>query len=414
MEGYALSSETDRAMRPLVIFLHIPKTGGTTLTDLLMRHYPRTLLYDVDRYGIEPEGAAALGVQMDAADAFCGHFWYGVHRYTSRPYTYITVLRHPVEQVLSWFNFRYQNPRYPRYRGDIEAYLADPAYTLEHSNVQTRFLSGRAEPDLSLAIRHVESDFAAVGVTEWFDASIARMQQVLGWRNIGYTPLNVSTRPRFEHLPARVIQKILDHNRLDMVLYEYVRRRLLRDIDGDGVEVRPRHGVCFWFTGLSGAGKTTVATALQRRLQAAGVHAYVLDADVVRNGLNSDLGFTDVDRKENVRRIAYLAKTLCDAGIHVLVTCIAPFAESRAFAKSLFEPGSFVEVYVDCPVETCMKRDPKGLYERVKQRLISGMTGVDAPYEAPAQPDVVLPTDRWSVHTCVETLLNVFHNVSGR
>ena len=149
-----------------------------------------------------------------------------------------------------------------------------------------------------------------------------------------------------------------------------------------------------WFTGLSGAGKSTVANLVDKRLHALGYHTFVLDGDNVRHGLNRDLGFTDEDRVENIRRVAEVAKLMTDAGLIVLVSFISPFRAERRMARERFAPGEFVEVFVDVPLEVAEARDVKGLYRKARAGLIPNFTGIDSPYEAPEQPEVHLAADR--------------------
>ena len=151
--------------------------------------------------------------------------------------------------------------------------------------------------------------------------------------------------------------------------------------------------VILWFTGLSGSGKSTIANLVERALFAEGKHTYMLDGDDVRHGLNRDLGFTDADRVENIRRVAEAAKLFVDAGTIVLVSFISPFRSERRMARELVEAGEFIEIFVDTPIEVCMQRDPKGLYAKAMAGEIKHFTGIDSPYEAPEQPDLTIKTE---------------------
>jgi len=150
--------------------------------------------------------------------------------------------------------------------------------------------------------------------------------------------------------------------------------------------------LCVWFTGLSGSGKSTIANLVEQRLTALGHHTYLLDGDNVRHGLSNDLGFTAEARVENIRRLAEVAHLMVDAGLVVLVCAISPFAAEREFARGRFEPGEFVEVYVDAPLAECERRDPKGLYRKARAGLLANFTGIDSPYEPPANADIHLMT----------------------
>ena len=162
-------------------------------------------------------------------------------------------------------------------------------------------------------------------------------------------------------------------------------------------------GLVVWMTGLSGSGKTTTAQEVERRLVAAGIPAYVLDGDKLRHGLNNDLGFSDEDRKENIRRTTEVAKLFKDAGMVTFVTLISPFEEARQAAKAAVGNG-FMEVYVKADLETCKSRDPKKLYEKALKGEIKSFTGIDSPYEIPKNPDLVLDTELWSEEECAEAL----------
>ncbi|MGZ5863403.1 MAG: adenylyl-sulfate kinase, partial [Methyloceanibacter sp.] len=160
-----------------------------------------------------------------------------------------------------------------------------------------------------------------------------------------------------------------------------------------------------WLTGLSGSGKSTLANTLEKRLYALGRHTYVLDGDNVRHGLNKDLGFTDADRVENIRRVAETAKLFVEAGLIVMVSFISPFRSERRMARDLFHEGEFVEIFVDTPLEVCEARDPKGLYRKARAGLIRNFTGIDSDYEAPEQAELTLKTTNTTAEALAETVL---------
>lgn len=175
--------------------------------------------------------------------------------------------------------------------------------------------------------------------------------------------------------------------------------------EGERKRLLGNSGLVVWMTGLSGSGKTTTAQEVERRLVAQGIPAYVLDGDKLRRGLNQDLGFSDEDRKENIRRTTEVAKMFKDAGIVTFVTLISPFAEAREAARA--EIGTnFMEVYVKADVETCKQRDPKKLYEKALKGEIKSFTGIDSPYEVPKNPDLLLDTELWSEEECAEALFS--------
>lgn len=147
-----------------------------------------------------------------------------------------------------------------------------------------------------------------------------------------------------------------------------------------------------WFTGLSGAGKSTIANLVEKKLHALGKHTYLLDGDNVRFGLNKDLGFTEADRMENVRRASEVSRLMADAGIMTLVSFISPFRAERERARSLVSPGEFVEVFIDTPLAVAEQRDPKGLYRKARRGELKNFTGIDSPYEAPERPEVRVDT----------------------
>ncbi|WP_029098661.1 adenylyl-sulfate kinase [Brevibacillus thermoruber] len=166
------------------------------------------------------------------------------------------------------------------------------------------------------------------------------------------------------------------------------------------------HKSCIlWFTGLSGAGKSTLANAVEQQLHERGLKSYVLDGDNIRHGLNRGLGFGPADRKENIRRIAEVAKLFVDAGVIVLTAFISPFREDRELARGLVEPDEFVEIYVKCPLEECERRDPKGLYRKARSGEIAEFTGITSPYEEPFAPELVVESGTQSVEESVRIVL---------
>lgn len=160
-----------------------------------------------------------------------------------------------------------------------------------------------------------------------------------------------------------------------------------------------------WLTGLSGAGKSTIAQALAKALKDSNLQTYILDGDVLRTGLNHDLGFSEEDRNENIRRTAHVAKLMIDAGVIVIAALISPYARDRSSARALFAEGQFVEVFISTPIELCIQRDPKGLYAKALNGEIKGFTGIDAPYEVPIKPELTLQTQRQTVEELVDQVL---------
>ena len=161
-----------------------------------------------------------------------------------------------------------------------------------------------------------------------------------------------------------------------------------------------------WFTGLSGSGKSTIANEVQRRLFASGRHSFILDGDNVRHGLNRDLGFTDADRVENIRRVAEVSKLMVDAGLITLVSFISPFRAERDLARNLMEEGEFIEIFVNTPLSVAETRDPKGLYKKARAGNLKNFTGIDSPYESPENPEIEINTDDMSLEDAAERVIN--------
>ncbi len=170
---------------------------------------------------------------------------------------------------------------------------------------------------------------------------------------------------------------------------------------------RNRQNPCvLWFTGLSGSGKSTISDALEVRLHDMGFLSYLLDGDNVRHGLNKDLGFSDADRVENIRRIAEVSKLFVDAGLIVLTAFISPFRADRDAARAIMGVGEFVEIHLDVPIEVCESRDPKGLYRKARAGEIRNFTGIDSPYEPPVAPELRIDTSRHDPQACVQQIVD--------
>ena len=160
-----------------------------------------------------------------------------------------------------------------------------------------------------------------------------------------------------------------------------------------------------WFTGLSGSGKSTISNALERKLFELGHHTYLLDGDNVRHGLNKDLGFSDEDRVENIRRIGEISKLFADAGLVVLSAFISPFRSDRQMVRDLVEEGEFIEIHMATPLSVCEQRDPKGLYKKARKGDIKNFTGIDSAYEAPESAEITLNTAEYDIEACVDKVI---------
>ena len=170
-------------------------------------------------------------------------------------------------------------------------------------------------------------------------------------------------------------------------------------------KIKHQNPLCLWLTGLSGAGKSTIANALDQRLYGSGFHTFVLDGDNIRNGLCRDLGFEAQDRTENIRRVAEVARLMQQAGLIVIVAFISPFRAERNFARGLFDREEFFEIFIDTPLSVCERRDPKGLYKKARSGQLKDFTGLDSPYEAPLAPEITLDASSLTLTECVEIIL---------
>lgn len=175
-------------------------------------------------------------------------------------------------------------------------------------------------------------------------------------------------------------------------------------------ELNGHKGAIIWFTGLSGAGKSTLAHAVEQRLHTMGCRTFVLDGDNVRHGLCSDLGFSDADRSENIRRIGELATLFMEAGVIVLTAFISPFRSDRDMVRHVAGPGPFIEVYCESPIEVCESRDVKGLYKKARAGEIGNFTGISSPYEPPENPELTVMTGTDALESCVDMVIDSLTN----
>ena len=186
-----------------------------------------------------------------------------------------------------------------------------------------------------------------------------------------------------------------------------------RITQNDRAGTKHQRPAILWLTGMSGAGKSTLANALESHLHKLGHHTYILDGDNVRHGLNKDLGFSDEDRVENIRRIGEVSKLFLDSGLIVMTAFISPFRADRDLVRGLVGDGEFIEVFVHAPLNILEKRDPKGLYKKARSGEISNFTGIDSPYENPENPEVFIDTSKLSIEDSVNTLMDYLESVNA-
>jgi len=179
----------------------------------------------------------------------------------------------------------------------------------------------------------------------------------------------------------------------------------------DREKLNGHKGAILWFTGLSGSGKSTLAHAVEEELHKMCIHTFVLDGDNIRQGLCKDLGFSDKDRNENIRRIGEVSKLMVDAGIIVMTAFISPFIKDRDIARNLVKKGDFIEIYCKAPLDVCEERDPKGLYKKARAGLIPEFTGISSPYEEPLVPELTIGTDSLSIE---ESVVKIIQYLSGQ
>lgn len=205
---------------------------------------------------------------------------------------------------------------------------------------------------------------------------------------------------RFTH--ATVAAGMISHS---LRRAQNVHKQALNVSRSDRERLNGHLGKVVWFTGLSGSGKSTLANALEMALHERGIRTYIVDGDNIRQGLNKDLGFTDADRVENIRRIAEVGKLMMDAGLIVMTASISPFRQEREMARELIGPDNFIEVYVSTPLEVCEQRDAKGLYKKARAGGIPNMTGINSPYEAPLEPAYITNGNEKSMEAVINELL---------
>jgi len=184
-----------------------------------------------------------------------------------------------------------------------------------------------------------------------------------------------------------------------------LRTQVLAINQNQRASIKQQKAKCLWLTGLSGSGKSTLANQLESTLHQMGKHTYLLDGDNIRQHLNKDLGFTEADREENIRRISEVAKLMVDAGLIVIVAFISPYLRDRESARSLFKEDEFIEIFMDTPLEVCEDRDVKGLYAKARAGQLANFTGISAPYEVPTNPEITVYTTKESPEASVEKIL---------
>ena len=308
-------------------------------------------------------------------------------------------------------------------RGDVIASADDPAQATDQLEAQLLWMAehplvpGRPYL-LKLHNKEVTATVTAIKHLVEVDTGVHLAARSLALNEIGVVNLSLSQPVCFEPYAANRILGgfiLVDKLSFDTVgsgMIDFALRRASNihwqalDIDKPArARMKHQSPACIWFTGLSGSGKSTIANLLEKRLHADGRHTFLLDGDNVRHGLNRDLGFTEADRVENIRRIAEVARLMVDAGLIVLTSFISPYQSERQMAREMFAEGEFIEVFVDASLEECERRDPKGLYAKVRRGELKNFTGVDSLYEAPAAAEVHLRTSELSLEASVEQIL---------
>ena len=315
-------------------------------------------------------------------------------------------------------------------RGDVLAAIADPPSVADQFQATMLWLG---EHDLIAGrpyllkqhAREVTASVIEIRHRVDIDSGAELAANALSLNDIGVVKIVTSQPLVWE--PYRASRTLGGFVLIDKLTYDTVAAGMLQfalrrasnirwqtlEIDGAArARLKQQSARCIWLTGLSASGKSSIANLLEKRLHAAGRHTYILDGDNIRHGLNRDLGFTEADRAENVRRVAEVARLIVDAGLIVVVAFISPFRAERRLARALFAEGQFVEVFVDTTLEECERRDPKGLYAKARSGLLPNFTGFDSPYEPPEAPDVHVVTAGRTVEECVEQLFQHLQHLS--
>ncbi len=309
-------------------------------------------------------------------------------------------------------------------RGDVVAAADDPPQSADQFEARLLWMTetvmtpGR-QYVMKHACREVTVTITKIKYREDVNTGAHLATETLGLNEIGTVNLSTSAPIVFE--PYGVNRLLGGFILIDKLSFETVGAGMInfalrraKNIHWQALEInkaarsaikhqKPR---CLWFTGLSGSGKSTIANILEKQLYAEGRHTCLLDGDNIRHGLNRDLGFTEADRVENIRRIAEVARLMVDAGLIVLVSFISPFKSDREMARSLFDEGEFVEIFVDTPLDECERRDVKGLYAKARRGELKNFTGIDSPYEAPLSPEIYLPAILSSPEEAADLILS--------
>ncbi|MBO6518939.1 MAG: sulfate adenylyltransferase subunit CysN [Rhodospirillales bacterium] len=310
-------------------------------------------------------------------------------------------------------------------RGDVIRHADSPTQTSDQVQAHLIWMS----PQAMIPGRQYEIKIAAASARAWvsdlrYAINVNTLEHVaqktLSLNDVGVCNLSFDRRLAVDAYKAcprtgafilidRETNETVGAGMIDFALrrsLNLTRQKLSLDKEVRSESLRQKPAV-LWFTGLSGAGKSTVANIVDQKLHLAGRHTYMLDGDNVRHGLNRDLGFTDADRVENIRRIAEVAKLFVDAGMIVLVSAISPFRSDRDMARDLMQPGEFFEIHVDASLETCEQRDPKGLYARARRGEIANFTGISSPYEVPKAAELRIDTDAVDPESAADMIIKL-------